>query len=333
MPSDIPVVFMGSDPISLPLLEGLYAYGAVKLVGVFTQPDRPKGRGQALQANPIKEWAIRKGIAVLQPERVGEEEVAWFKEKGVQLAFVMAYGQLLKQPVLDAFALGAWNFHASILPAYRGACPIEASIWKGDKETGVCLMQMVLKMDAGAVVDCEKVVIDSKTTTPLLRERLSKACIPLLERQLGALLEGRPQLTPQDESQKSYVRKLSKEDGWLDFELPATELERQWRAFNPWPGAFFEHGSIILKVGKVEAVEGKGRAPGEVVFIDGRGVGVATGEGVLLIKELQKPGGKMMEVGAFLRGYSLGIGEVVRGQKAMYPLITPEYQKLPKKVS
>lgn len=325
------MVFMGSDVLSLPVMRYLRSVPGLEFAGVFTQPDRPAGRGQKVQMNPIKLWALEEGLPVLQPERfIGEAQLQWIKDQAVDIAFVMAFGQLLKQAVLDVFPLGAWNFHPSLLPLYRGPCPLEAALLQGDKATGVTLMQMILKMDAGAIVDVEPMTIDVQETTESLRIKAAEACVPLMQRQLGALLAGEAKLTPQDEAGVCYVRKLEKDDGALDFKKTAEALERQVRALSNWPGAFFELGGLRLKVGQatcggLEAFDG---LHGEVLAVGPEGVGLLTAEGVLRIQALQKPGGRMLPVSDFLRGFPIEVGQVAIGSEGRLPIVTKEHQRM-----
>ncbi len=317
----VPAVFMGSDPIALPVLSYLHTREDIKLTAIFTQPDKPSGRGQKLQSNPIKNWAIESHIPLFQPERsMGEVEVNWMRAHRVQIAFVMAFGQLLKQPVLDFFSLGAWNFHPSLLPQYRGPCPIEAALLEGDSMSGVTLMQMILKMDAGAIVDLEPLAIDPLETTESFRQKAAQACIPLIKRQCTGLLKGSVPLTPQDESQVSYVRKLEKQDGYLNFEQTAQSLAWQVRALKTWPGSFFEYENLILKVGAAHAIEGSGPA-GLLLSASKEGIKIGTKEGILVVTQIQRPASKMLSVGEFLRGFPLELGVKVKAAPLRCPIV------------
>ncbi|MBO93710.1 MAG: methionyl-tRNA formyltransferase [Opitutales bacterium] len=303
------VVFMGSDAIALPTLRLLAEEESVELVGVFTQPDRPAGRGNRLRSNPIKEWGVANGLMIHEPEKPGETELVWLQERNVELVIVMAYGHLLRPSLLEAVAGRYYNLHASLLPAYRGASPVETALAEGEKFTGVSLMRIVSKMDAGPVVDREEVPIKDSDDGSSLREKLALACVPLLNRNLGNLLAGRAKEQPQDDNAASYCRLLRKEDGRLDFTMQASRLTRRVAAFRAWPGCFFEVGSVRVKVGGAGALMKSVEAPpGEVLGERDGALEVATGEGVLALRQLQRPGGKMLATPEFLRGFSLPAG-------------------------
>jgi len=319
----IPIIFMASDPIALPVMAYLKNQSAIRYAGVYTQPDRPKGRGQAIQPNPIKLWAQAQSIPVYQPEKLTDQDNHQLQAAGVQAAFVMAYGKLLKQDFLDLFPLGAWNFHASLLPAYRGACPIEAAILQGDSQTGITLMQMVLAMDAGAIVDQERIKLDHQTDIQTLRHQLSLACIPLMERQLNPILKATPPLTSQDETQATYVRKLEKADGALDFSQTAAQLERQIRAFKDWPGSFFSYHETILKVRQAQVIHAHGPV-GQIMATSDQGIDVGTSSGLLRIQQIQRPGGQYLPASDFLRGYSMPVGSKVdKLMSSRAPIVRP----------
>jgi methionyl-tRNA formyltransferase len=317
------IAFFGSDAIALPVLEHLRWREGVELAGVVSQPDRPAGRGRHLHANAVAAWARAQGLPLLQPEKPGEAEAAWLRAQNVSLALVMAYGHILHRPLLEAPARGVWNFHGSLLPAYRGASPVEAVLAAGEKETGVSLMKLVEKMDAGPVADAERVAILPQDTSPILRGRLAQACVPLLERNLAALLNGSIRAEPQDESRATYTRKLTKADAHLDFAAPAIELERRVRALQPWPGTLIEHNGEMLKIGAAAILaENAGAAPGTLLRADTAGVDIATGAGVLRLLALQRPGGRMLEAAEFLRGHPLPVGARFPGS-TMTPLVSP----------
>jgi methionyl-tRNA formyltransferase len=316
MRNKVSVVFFGSDAIAFPLLESLWhacseENASLQLEAVVTQPDRPSGRGQQLQPNPVAAWAAERGITVLKPAKPDDELVEWVSERNCQLALVMAYGHLLKRPLRESFPLGMLNFHASILPHLRGASPIESAIACGFAETGVSLMRIVAKMDAGPVADIESVAIGAETTGPELRQQLAQATRILWERNATAAIKGQLIFDPQDESKASYCRKLEKADGRLDFSLSAKQLANQVRAYVDWPGCFFEARGQRIKVGAAEALSfapeaATGSAQVGRVLAKGPYLDIATGEGILRIKQLQKPGGRMLDADAFLRGFDPG---------------------------
>tara|TARA_B100000965_G_scaffold353824_1_gene329964 strand:+ start:40 stop:1071 length:1032 start_codon:yes stop_codon:yes gene_type:complete len=310
------IVFLASDAMAIPVMEYLYDQPSIDFAALITQPDRPTGRGKKLQKSAVKLWAESKGITIFQPERLGQADVVWLEEAGVGLILLMAYGQLLPKSFLEAAPLGAYNFHVSILPSYRGASPVPAAIASGDRESGVTLMKMVQKMDAGPIVDVEKVDIDPWDTSKSLTEKLSHACIPLIESHLRAIASGSAQLIPQDDSRATYVRKLTKEDGVLDFLAPASVVDHRVRALNPWPTTFIEVGGVRLKVGRAKVVsdsklDNNKELPGEVLGFFDDFLAIQTGEGVLGLQELQRPGGKMLPVAEFLRGFPIDPGTII----------------------
>ena len=312
-----PVVFYGSDAIALPSLDFFLreASSSCELVGVITQPDRPSGRGKKMRSNPVKAWAGENGVKILDPAKPLEPEVTWLRQEGVVLAMVMAYGHILSSALLDAADAGTYNLHGSVLPAYRGASPVETALAQGEKETGATLMRVVSRMDAGPIVDTEITPIAPDDDGPRLREKLSVACVPLLRRNLPALLAGEAAETPQDEKSATYCRKLRKADGVLDFYAPATVLARRVSAFRGWPGSWFEVRGVRVKVGSVKVVESCGETvPGQVILPSPREVAIGTPEGALSLLELQRPGGRMMPTAEFLSGFPLSEGEFVGSQ-------------------
>ena len=320
-----PVVFYGSDAIALPSLDFFLreASSVCELVGVITQPDRPSGRGKKMRSNPVKEWAVENGIKILDPEKPLEPEVTWLRQEGVVLAMVMAYGHILSSALLDAPVAGTFNLHGSVLPAYRGASPVETALAQGEKETGVTLMRVVSRMDAGPIVDTEITPIVPDDDGPRLREKLSVACVPLLRRNLPALLAGEATETPQDEKAATYCRKLRKADGALDFYAPAAVLVRRVTAFRGWPGSWFEVQGVRVKVGSAKVVESCGEiVPGQVILPSPREVAIGTSEGALSLLELQRPGGRMMPTAEFLSGFPLAEGELV-GSQTLSELLIP----------
>jgi len=312
--SDLPkIVYFGSDAICLPGLTYLFEQGRdlCILAAVVSQPDRRQGRGKKMQQNPVAEYASSMGIPLLQPEKPDAALAQWLHSEQVALAFVMAYGHFLPKSVREAPTYGMLNFHGSLLPAYRGASPVETAIALGEAETGVCLMQVVKEMDAGAVADCERVRIENTDTSPTVRAKVGQAVVPLLERDLAASLRGELNFEAQDVSQATFCRKISKEDGALDFAQPAAAIDARLRAFTPWPGGYFDHGDTRIKVGQCTVADSPNTAqPGTVVAV-GETVDVATADGVLCIHQLQRPGGRMLPVADFLRGYPINMGEML----------------------
>lgn len=308
------LVFLGSDPIALPTLDFLAGEGRslAEIVAVFTQPDRPHGRGQKLQPGPIKEWATARGLPVFQPERLGPEDVARVAGLGAEVALVMAFGQLLKEDFLATPRLGVFNLHTSLLPQYRGASPVTAAIASGEATTGVTFMRVVRRLDAGAIVDTERIAIGAHDTTGTIEAALGMAAAPLTARCLTALREGRLVSREQDEARVSYCRRLSKLDGVLDFHRPAAELARRVNALLPWPGCTIDLAGTPVKLGLAEPAPTAGAAvPGTVLAPEADALPVATADGVLRLLRLQRPGGKMLPAVEFLRGFTVPVGTVL----------------------
>lgn len=297
------VLFFSSAEISIPCLEILRADASVDLAGIVTQPGRAKGRGQKVSLNPMAVWAERNGVPYYQAEKMDALAFEWLRAQKPDLIFVMAFGHWLKKEFLALPSLGMWNFHTSLLPKYRGASPVQTAILSGEETTGVSLMSMVEKMDAGPWVSQQSVSITSNDTTVTLTDKLANASATLLKRMLPDLLTENYTLISQEESKVSFCKKFSKEDGQLDFSKPAIVLERQIRAFQPWPGSyFFKNGEryIVHKAHVVAKVENSN----ETFYIDKnrKQLLITTSEQALSIDVLQKSGGKPLVIADFLRG-------------------------------
>lgn len=315
------VVFMGSDAICLPVLEYLNGSGRSEcdLCAIVSQPDRRKGRGKQMQSNPVAAWAVANEIELLQPSKPGQELASWMQAEAIDVAFVMAYGHFLARALREAPRHGMVNFHGSLLPKYRGASPVETAIALGEQETGVALMQIVKEMDAGGVADVERVSISGAVTSPELRALVGEAVVPLLDRNLKKALAGELEFVPQNRAEATFCRKISKEDGAIDFELAAVDIFNRLRAFTPWPGGYFEHKETRIKVGRSECLDGantKNLPVGSVVRADAEGLVVQTTRGRIVFYELQRPGGRMLPVADFLRGYPIFENELLKGAKA-----------------
>jgi methionyl-tRNA formyltransferase len=297
-------VFFGSDAIALPLLDWLLGpEGAaqVELTAIYTQPDRPVGRGQKVQANAIKQWALARGLPVHQPEKITPEVRDAYAASKPDLALVMAYGHILRDDFIAVAPLGTLNLHASLLPCYRGASPIQTSVANGESQTGVSLMRIVRQLDAGPVADREAVPIGPLDTALEIEQKLATACVPLLARALPRLLAGELAFVEQDHAAATFCRKLTKEDAGLNFSRPARELAARINGLNPWPAAQVEWTGQPLKFGLADSIDGSAK-PGVVAGADAEGLLIGTAEGLLRIRRLQKPGGKMLAAADFLRG-------------------------------
>ncbi len=312
MSARLRIVFLGSDSIALPLLNWLAgeAAAAVEVVGVFTQPDREVGRGQKVQPNAIKLWAQARGLGVFQPERLTEEVRLQLAALGADLGLVMAYGHILRDDVIATPRLGMLNLHTSLLPKYRGASPIQTAIACGERETGVTLMRIVRRLDAGPIADAERVAIGPHDTAVEIDARLGAACVPLLRRVLPRIAGGTQSFTPQAEADATYCRKLTKDDGALDFSAPAASLAARINGLFPWPACTVELNGQPIKVGLADAApEGSaGSPPGMILGVDDLGLRVATGAGTLRLRRLQRPGGKMLPTVEFVRGFAVAAG-------------------------
>jgi methionyl-tRNA formyltransferase len=308
------IVFMGADAIALPLLEWTRGpgRGVAQVVGLFTQPDRPVGRGQQIRPNAIKEWALAGDLPVFQPERITEAERLALAALQPDVALVMAYGHILRDDLIGTPRLGTLNLHTSLLPAYRGASPIQTAIAAGEPRTAVSLMRIVRRLDAGPVADVETVAIGARDTAQEIESRLAAACVPLLARALPRLAAGTLEFVAQDETVATYCRKLERTDGVLDFSVPARVLAARINGLNPWPGVSLELDQERIKVGLAEAGSTATSAkPGTVVPSDGASLAVATGEGVVHLLRLQRPGGRMLPAAEFLRGRPVAVGTVL----------------------
>ena len=307
------VAFLGSDEIALPFLEYLHhACPFVDLGLVLTQPDRRTGRGRKMTQNAIKQWSISHSIPCQSPEKPAERECNWIREEKIDCMLVMAYGHILKKVFFDLSPGGCFNLHASLLPKYRGASPIETAIAMGETLSGVTLMRVVQKMDAGPIVDSESVKIDSLDTGSTLREKIAQSCVPLIQRNIKALVKGSAEEMVQEEGNSTYCRKLFKEDGNLNFSVPAKMLVDRVRAFQSWPGCGFSIQGEKFRIGLAE--EKKNvllLKPGETARDGDGNFLIGTAKDALCLLKLQKPGGKMLNVEDFLRGFNFPFGEII----------------------
>lgn len=322
------VIFMGSDPIGLPLLEDLYAEHQkqnIDLYAVFTQPDRPQGRGKKVVPNAIKTWAEKQGLAIYQPEKLEASHVKWLKEEKIQLACVMAYGQILKKDFLEALPLGAINWHGSILPQYRGASPVETAILEGEKASGLSLIYMTAKMDAGPIIGTASLRIEATDTATSLRQKMGQLAPGLTALYLQKILSVTAACTQQNEALASYTRKLQKEDAWLDFNQSASRLDRQIRALSPWPGTQCAYEGTLLKIHAARPLieNTSAETPGTVVSITHDAINIATGKGLLAITHLQRPGGKVLGIKDFLNASPIALRDVFHGRPGQ-PFVSPK---------
>lgn len=299
-PMDINVVFMGSPNFAIPILMQLSQQ--YRVVGVITQPDRPAGRGQVLTPPPIKVLAASLGLPVIQPEKMRNPEAfAQLQAWNPDLIVVAAFGQILRQNVLDLPRLGCINVHASLLPRWRGAAPIQAAILNDDGQTGVSIMKMDAGIDTGPVLAQRAVEILPTDTAGILSERLAETGASLLLETIPAYLNGSLQPQPQENALATYASMLKKEEGELDVSQPANALACRVMAFNPWPGAFIKWQGQSLKILQAHAEMGSTEEPGKHGILQGFPA-IAAGQGWLVLDEVQPAGKKPMPGKVFLNG-------------------------------
>jgi methionyl-tRNA formyltransferase len=314
MAEPIRLVFMGSDPVALPLLDWLAGEGraVASLRAVVTGPDRESGRGQAIRPNAVKSWTRGRELAVLQPEKLDASVLAALSELRPDIVLVVAYGHILRDDFIAVPRLGTLNLHASILPRYRGASPIQTAVAEGDAETGMTLMRIVRELDAGPVADLEKVPIGALDTAQEVEAGLARAAIPLVARAFPLLERGALAFAAQDHARASFCRRLEKSDGVLDFTASARVLAARVNGLSPWPSVSVDLAGTSVKLGLADCTaDAAPAAPGTVTGADARGLLVATGSGTLRLRRLQRPGGKMLEAAEFLRGFPVPAGTVI----------------------
>ncbi len=294
------IAFMGSPDFAVPALRALRAAGH-DIAAVYCQPPRPAGRGQKETPCPVHAAALEMGLPVRTPARVKRDAAAHtaFRALDLDVAVVAAYGLILPPAMLEAPRRGSLNIHASLLPRWRGAAPIQAAILHGDAESGVTIMRMEEGLDTGPMLLREAVALGANATTPWLHDQLSAIGARLILR----ALEEAPEALPQPEEGVTYAPKLSKADGLLDWRQDAGALDRRVRAMNPWPGAFFTHGGESIRVLAAAPAAGAA-APGTV--LPGPGLTVACGTGALRITRMQRPGRPAMDADALRRGFDFG---------------------------
>ncbi|MGN1313479.1 MAG: methionyl-tRNA formyltransferase [Lachnospiraceae bacterium] len=303
------IVFMGTPDFAVGALEALVKAGH-EVVAAVTQPDKPKGRGGRMQLPPVKVWAIEHHIPVFQPAKIKTPEaVEVLKGYQAELFVVAAFGQILSREILEMPKYGCINIHASLLPKYRGAAPIQWAILEGEKETGVTLMQMNEGLDTGDMLAKCKVSIEEGETGETLFDKLTQAGARLLIDTLPAIEAGTILPEPQDDSKSSYAPMIKKEMGLLDWTQPAQKLERMVRGLNSWPSAYTYLNGKSMKIWEAKAEEAESSLPaGTVTQVTKEEIKVQTGEGWLILKSIQLEGKKRMEVKAFLLGYPLEKG-------------------------
>lgn len=294
------IIFAGTPEFACASLEALVGAG-MSPVAVLTQPDRPAGRGKKLKASPVKEFAVANGIEVFQPATLKDEDVvAQVDGLDADVMIVAAYGLLLPQNVLDIPRQGCLNVHASLLPRWRGAAPIQAAILAGDEQTGICLMAMTAGLDCGPVFASNVLDIGMRETAGELHDRLALAGGKLLVEQLPDILHGKTIAVDQDEARATYAPKIKTSDAGIDWRRPAAELARLVRAYHPVPGAWFMLDDERIKCWRAEIAPDVSAAPGLVTAADADGITVACGEGALRLLEVQRPGKRPASAAQFV---------------------------------
>ncbi|MCD8369634.1 MAG: methionyl-tRNA formyltransferase [Clostridiales bacterium] len=307
------IVFMGTPDFSVPTLKSLLD-SRHQVIAVVTQPDKPKGRGRAVAMSPVKECALEHGIPVYQPVRARDATfIREMEALAPDVMVVIAFGQILSQDLLDVPRYGCVNIHASLLPKYRGASPIQWAVLNGDEETGVTTMQMAAGMDTGDILETVTVRLDPKETGGSLFDRLSQLGGNLILSTLERMEQGTIVPQPQNDAEATYVKKIPKTMGEIDWSSDASSIERLVRGLNPWPSAYTHVGGKMLKIWEADVLPEDASAnivePGKVLEASGSSLLVAAGRGVLKITSLQLEGKKRMDTAAFLRGYSLKTGD------------------------
>lgn len=309
------IIYMGTPDFAVAPLEAILKAGH-EVTAVVTQPDRQKGRGREVQYSPVKECALSYGIPVLQPLKIKEKDaVEELRKYPADIFVVAAFGQLLSEEILNMPRLGCINIHASLLPAYRGAAPIQWCVINGEEKTGVTIMQMAKGMDTGDILLQKEVVLDEKETGGSLFDRLMETGAELIVEVLPKIEAG--ELTPvvQKEELATYAGKITKDMGNIDFAKSAVTIERLIRGLNPWPSAFTHYKGKILKIWEADVVSECANAenpvPGTVIAMDKEFFTLATGEGALRIRSLQPEGKKRMSCAEFMRGYEVKVGEAL----------------------
>ncbi len=310
------IIFMGTPPLAATVLEALLREKSFEVIAVVTQPDQPKGRELKLQPSAVKELALTQDLLVLQPARARESSfIEEVRKLAPDLIVVAAFGQILPQALLDVPKFGCLNVHTSLLPKYRGAAPIQWAILNDEAETGVTIMKMDAGLDTGEIISMEKTAITPEETAQTLHDRLATLGGELLLRAIPDYISGK--VTPRSQPEgSSYARKIKKEDGQLDWSLPARVLWNRVRGLTPWPGTYcrLERSPtpVLLKIWRVEVAEKRTGSPGEVLSGEQNGITVACGEGALRILELQREGGKRLSAQAFLAGFPITSGDRLR---------------------
>ena len=296
------VLFAGTPDFAAAHLQALLDAPTISVIGVYSQPDRPAGRGKKLTASPVKKLALKHQLPVFQPQSLKDpEQQRILSELQADIMVVVAYGLILPQAILDAPRLGCINVHASILPRWRGAAPIQRAIEAGDAETGVTIMQMDAGLDTGAMLSVSRCGIDSNETSASLHSKLEVLGAPALLHTLESLNSGLAVAVEQDDQLSCYAAKITKQEALIDWSQSAQILDRQIRAFNPFPAAYTTLDELRIKIWQAEPTTASGLTPGQIISADSAGILVSCGEQSLLLTEIQLPGKSRMAVSEMLK--------------------------------
>ncbi len=305
------LVFMGTPEIAVPALSDLLKAGQ-DVICVYSQPPRPSGRGHRVTPSPVHNFAKEKGISVRTPENFkSPEAIADFASLNADIAVVMAYGLILPKAILEAPRLGCINIHVSLLPRWRGAAPIQRAIMAGDDETGVTIMQMDEGLDTGAILRQDRVQIDPETTAESLHDELAQMGAASICTTLIDLTSGKIEPSPQEQDGTTYAAKITRDEGRLDWRLPAIDIERSIRALNPWPGTWFERDGERIRILSAQVVDGKGQV-GEIIDSNGS---IVCGDRAIKLLVMQRPGKSATDAESFLRGYELPVGTILESRQ------------------
>ncbi len=305
MSEPLRIVFAGTPDFSVPPLQKLLE-SAHQVAAVYTQPDRPSGRGRKSRPGPVKTRALEAGVPVYQPASLkADDEINSLRAQQPDLMVVVAYGLLLPESVLNIPRLGCVNIHASLLPRWRGAAPIQRAIQAGDTESGISIMRMDKGLDTGPVYLTRRITLAADETGGSLHDRLSLLGAEALMEALPGIADGSLQPVAQNDAAATYAAKLEKKEAQIDWSRPAVEIERQVRAFNPWPVAFTRYESVHLRIWNAHAIDGMTAEPGTVMSATRNGVDVSTEDGLLRITRLQMPGKRAMEAQDFINSQNI----------------------------
>ncbi len=313
------IIFMGTPDIAAVILNKIIESGAHDVLCAVTQPDKPSGRGQEVHKSPVKQIAEKNNIPVLQPEKASAPEfISGISAMKPDIIVVAAYGKILKKALLDIPAYGCINVHASLLPKYRGASPIQYAIINDEKATGVTIMHMAEGLDTGDIISSVEIPLSDKETFGTLHDKMADKGAELLIETLSEIEEGKAKRIPQDETRASYVSVITKQFGQIDFDTDAKKIECLVRALNPWPTAYTYIDGKMLKIWDADIATDfnfkslkKGTLPGTILKSDGKNIYVLCKESVLKINEVQLEGKKRMNTADFLRGYKISEGVII----------------------